>query len=130
DNVPSLQQFHDQLRAALQANDAVTLALHQGDAGHAVDAYDMKELGGGKFEIKTYNPNWPYLSGEETNKTTRDNRTQLNPITVGPNSGQPGGGVWIAYVDSGSTPWVGGMDNIEIYNHLPPSNADLPTNPE
>jgi hypothetical protein len=130
DDVPSLQQFHDQLRAALQSNDAVTLALHQGDAGHAVDAYDMKDLGDGKFQIKTYNPNWPYLAGEETNKTTRDDRTRLNTITVGPNSGQPGGGVWTAYVDSATTPWVGGMDNIDFYNHLPPSNADLPTDPE
>ncbi len=33
DDTPSLQQFHDQLRAALQSNDAVTLALHQGDVG-------------------------------------------------------------------------------------------------
>ena len=131
DNVPSITQFHDQLKAALQRDDAVTLGFRSGDEGHAVDAYDMRELGGGSFEILTYNPNFPYTSGEQSSTMTRDTAVQASKIIVAPHGENfAGGGIWIAYAPSSTTPWVGDMSNIEVYDHLPPSNADLPDNPE
>jgi hypothetical protein len=115
-------QFRAQLLDLLKNQEAVTLRLKQGDEGHAVDAYDLRDLPDGGFEILTYNPNYPYMSNEETDLNVLNAAVKNNVITVR-------GGVWTG----GSTKadgswWSGGMDSIGAFDHLPPSDAELAGN--
>jgi len=116
DDVPSFAQFRDRLRSALVSKDEVVIAISSGGSGHAVVAYDMADRGDGGIDILTYNPNTPYAAAEETNRATLDANLAASRITVS-SAGRWAGGI------SG---WTGGMDTIEIYERMPPNEADLP----
>lgn len=85
-----------------------------GNAGHAVVAYDTRTTATG-FDILTYNPNTPYVTGEETVTATRTANLAANLIQV------TSGGVW----SGGITGWSGGMGQIMVLP-LPPLNSALP----
>jgi hypothetical protein len=121
EEVPSFAQFRQRLRDVLAAKDQVYIALTQGNAGHAVVAYDVRDrpLGGG-IEILTYNPNYPYSPDEETNARALEGNARLSTISV------DRGGKWSGGIFTSAGPWSGGMDTIEIYDRMPPSDADLP----
>mgnify|MGYP000914765291 CR=1 FL=1 len=86
-----------------------------GVAGHAVVALEKRPTAGGGFTIVTYNPNTPYVTGEETSSAVRTANLAASAITV------TAAGVW----SGGITGWTGGMNTIEVVP-LPPLNASLP----
>jgi hypothetical protein len=61
---PSASAFHDDLVDELRRHEAAIVGFRSGESGHAVVAYDVQELGGGAFDVLTYNPNDPYDVGE------------------------------------------------------------------
>jgi len=122
DDVPSFTQFRDHLTDVLRTKDEVVLAISQGSSGHAVVAYDLVNKPDGSFDILTYNPNYPYSTAEETNAALHTSQLNFSKITVKPD-GTWTGGIFDA---AGNNPWKGGMNTIEIYDRMPPYDADSP----
>ncbi len=72
--------FHDDLVDQLRRNEAAVIGFRSGESGHAVVAYDIRERGGGNFDVLAYNPNDPFVGGDgdaaaDAHKTAEDNST-------------------------------------------------------
>lgn len=122
-DVPTFEQFRQHLRDALSRRDQTVIAIRNGKNGHAVTAYDMREEPNGTLDILTYNPNKPYTLKEQTDNATRNDATTRSTIFVTP-SGQWRGGIFPG--GNVNAPWTGNLSSIEIYDRLPPGDADLP----
>jgi hypothetical protein len=116
------QALRDRIVDQLRNQDAVTVRVKNGDDGHAMVAYDLRDLPGGGFEILTYNPNYPYTTAEQTDVNALNAAVANSAIKVI-------GGRWTGAIQNADgTWWTGGLNTIGVLDRLPPGDADLPGN--
>lgn len=117
-STPSADQFRQSLEASLRRDGSTAVAFWQGTGGHAVVAYDVRNPSpSGGYDILTYNPNFPYNSGEEFGLNAPPN-LQTSVINVQPN------GQWTANV-TGGAPWMGNLARMEILDRPADANIDI-----
>jgi len=111
-------EMRQRLQAILGEADAAYISIRQGNAGHAVVAYDVRNLPNGAFAIQIYDPNIPYTTGEETSAATQTANATQSVITV------DAAGNW----SGTSLGWTGNMSTFALVEQLPREDAALPGN--
>lgn len=106
------------LRDLLSQQGAAVIAIRQGEEGHAVTAYAMRDTtnGSGGMVISIYDPNNPYSFEESTNSQVRASNLRNSEINVGAD------GTW-KFRGLG---WSGHNSTLIVYPNIPPLNASLP----
>ncbi len=105
------------LKDLIAQQGAAMLSIRQGDKGHAITAYGVRDAGDGGMLISVYDPNIPYQRFEETDKATRIAALGNSTVTVNPN------GSW-SYAGLG---WKGDNSTLVVKGNIPPLNANLPS---
>jgi hypothetical protein len=91
--------------------------------GHAVVAYDIVDTGGGAFNILVYDPNVPFLPGEDSDPVQRASQAAESVINV------MSDGSWVLpnsaliFNQTGIADWSGDIDHITVipWNTIPPT---------
>jgi hypothetical protein len=105
------------LKDLIAEQGAALISIRQGDGGHAVIAYGVRDTGDGGMILSLYDSNVPYVRSEETDAGTRAGAISTSTIMVAPD------GSW----SGSSTGWKGDNSTLVVNPNLPPVDADLPS---
>ncbi|MEJ7786249.1 MAG: hypothetical protein WKF96_15690 [Solirubrobacteraceae bacterium] len=107
------------LKDTINGQGAAFVTIRQGVAGHAVVAYDYKDIGtptGPGLEITLYDPNRPYGPDEVASRAARDAALASTTITI------QGDGSW----NHPGMGWQGPNTTLGVTAKQPQQNAEVP----
>lgn len=115
---------HSYIRYRLDAVNPIHLhvAFRDKGGGHAVVAYGYELINDplnpkrGGLRLHIYDPNFPYVAGEATDKGTRDTQLDASAIDIGPD------GSWVHKAMG----WSGPNDRLAVTDAYPAEDAELP----
>jgi|GEM_PF-5225405 len=127
DSIHSTNEDIDSIEAGLNENygEPVMIGLIEWKGlsveAHTVLAYDTRPLGGGSVEVRLYNPNTPFTSGEETDAKAHEEAELTNSQLIMKD------GRW-SFPEKG---WSGSEADMIVYRHseLPIINGEFPKLP-
>jgi len=129
-NGQTAASLRNQLQSIMNTGDPAIVTIQQGNAGHAVIAYDVTDTGGGNYNIWIYNPNQPFAqtnqpwSASELGNTASAgsahaaDEQNASMITV------TAAGQWSLAGGIPNPPWRGSLTSLQVY-----SPTAIPTSP-
>jgi hypothetical protein len=111
-------QWKEQVHALVSRFGGALTIFYQGTEGHAVVTTRVTDNPDGGFTLSLYDPNAPYVAGEQSNKEVRAERLASSTIVV------KGDGTW----EGSSLGWKGDLTSLMFPDNWPTGLAKLQHN--